>query len=284
MSSSQSLPAAVEALEGKAKEHRQAQNTQYHVSVAEHNISELNDTLDDLVDSLHELKYYKSVLEDAFGGSVPTVAVDAIQMAKKTADVTQAELLANVQSDDVRQEEASLDETNDDSGGRVAVKLTEEVETQISQIEAANRQLDRAIEEIKTRIENGGENWRGANEWKEKVRAAEELQSILGRQSTEFDKALDQIRRLLSRELMDSSDSATTFVNQWDRATSNWEQHQSLQSFDAFQEEHDLSDSTVDDIQKLSKSERLRLADVSLDSLEEMKSVDELESAVELSL
>jgi hypothetical protein len=89
---------------------------------------------------------------------------------------------------------------------------------------------------------------------------------------------------LLNRELMDSSESATKFVRQWERATSNWEKHQSLQSFDAFQEEHDLSGSTVDEVRKLSNSERLTLADVSLDSLEELKSVDELESAVKLSL
>ncbi|MEF8800467.1 MAG: hypothetical protein V5A56_05490 [Halolamina sp.] len=284
MSSSQSLPTAVEALEGKAREHKQAQNTQYHVSVAEHNIRELNDELDELADSLHELKYYKTVLEDAFGGSAPTVTVDAVKMAEKAADVTQEELLANVQSDDVGQAEVDLEETSTDSGSRVAVQLTDEVETQISQIRAAKRQVEQATDRIQTLVENGGENWRGSDEWKEKIRAAEELQSILGSQSTEFNRALDQIRRLLNRELMDSSESATKFVRQWERATSNWEKHQSLQSFDAFQEEHDLSDSTVDEIRKLSKSERLTLADVSLDSLEELKSVDELESAVKLSL
>jgi hypothetical protein len=284
MSSSQSLPTAVEALEGKAREHKQAQNTQYHVSVAEHNIRELNDELDELADSLHELKYYKTVLEDAFGGSAPTVTVDAVKMAEKAADVTQEKLLANVQSDDVGQAEVDLEETSTDSGSRVAVQLTDEVETQISQIRAAKRQVEQATDRIQTLVENGGENWRGSDEWKEKIRAAEELQSILGSQSTEFNRALDQIRRLLNRELMDSSESATKFVRQWERATSNWEKHQSLQSFDAFQEEHDLSDSTVDEIRKLSKSERLTLADVSLDSLEELKSVDELESAVKLSL
>ena len=284
MPSSQSLPTAVEALEGKAREHKQAQNTQYHVSVAEHNIRELNDELDELADSLHELKYYKSVLEDAFGGSAPTVTVDAVKMAEKAADVTQEKLLANVQSDDVGQAEVDLEETSTDSGSRVAVQLTDEVETQISQIRAAKRQIEQATDRIQTLVENGGENWRGSDEWKEKIRAAEELQSILGSQSTEFNRALDQIRRLLNRELMDSSESATKFVRQWERATSNWEKHQSLQSFDAFQEEHDLSDSTVDEIRKLSKSERLTLADVSLDSLEELKSVDELESAVKLSL
>lgn len=284
MSRSQSLPTAVEALEGKAREHKQAQNTQYHVSVAEHNIRELNDELDELATSLRDLKYYKTVLEDAFGGSAPTVSVDAVQMAENVADVSQEKLLTNVQSDDVGRKEVELNESSTDSGSRLAVQLTTEVETQISQIRSAKRQVKQAIERIQTLIENGGENWRGSNEWKEKIRAAEELQSILGSQSTEFNKALDQIRRLLNRELMDSSESAIKFISQWERATNNWEKHQSLQSFDAFQQEHDLSDSTVDDIRKLSKSERLTLADVSIDSLEEMKSVDELESAVKLSL
>lgn len=284
MPSSQSLPTAVTALEEKAREHKQAQNTQYHVSVAEHNIRELNNELDELVDSLRDLKYYKTVLEKAFGGSAPTATVDAVQIAERAANTSQTELLANIQSDDVGQEEVDLSETDTDSGNRLAVQLTDEVETQISQIQSAKSQVEQATEKIQTLIEDGGENWRGSDEWREQVRAAEELQSILGSQSREFNKALDKIRRLLNRELTDSDESGETFVRQWERATSDWEQHQSLQSFDAFQEEHDLSDSTVDDIRKLSKSEQLTLDDVSLTSLEEMKSVDELESAVKLSL
>lgn len=286
MSSSQSLPTVVEALEGKATEHKQSQNTQHHLSIAEYNIRELNNELDELADRLRELRYYKTVLEEAFGGSAPTMAVDARKMAEQAIDVTQNELLENVQSDDVGQENPVLDETAEDEGGRVEVQLTTEIETQISQIRSAKGQVKRATDRIQTLIKNGDEdgNWRSSNEWKEKVRAAEELQSILGNQSKEFNDALNQIRRLLNRELMDSSDRASKFVRQWERATSNWEKHQSLQSFDAFQEEHDLSKSTVEEIQKLSKSEELTLHDVSLDSLEEMKSVTELESTVKLSL
>lgn len=286
MSSSQSLPTAVGALEGKAKEHKQAQNTQHHLSIAEYNIRELNGELDELADRLRDLRYYKTVLEQAFGGSAPTMTIDAIQMAETATAVTQGDLLENVQSDNVGQEEPALNETGGDSGGRVEVQLTTEVETQISQIKAAKHQVKRATETIQTLIENGdeSESWRSSDEWREKVRAAEELQSILGSQSKEFNRALNQIRRLLNRDLMDSSDRATKFVRQWKRATSNWEQHQSLQSFDAFQKEHGLSDSTVEEIRKLSKSEEVTLADVSLDSLEEMKSVDELESAIKLSL
>jgi hypothetical protein len=73
-------------------------------------------------------------------------------------------------------------------------------------------------------------------------------------------------------------------VSEWGNATDNWEEHQSLQSFDDFKEKHDLSESTIEDVKTLSKSQQLTLADVSMDTLEEMKRVDELESAVELSL
>jgi hypothetical protein len=83
---------------------------------------------------------------------------------------------------------------------------------------------------------------------------------------------------------MDSSGSASKFVSEWENATDSWEKHQSLQSFDDFKEKHDLSDSTIEDVKTLSKSQQLTLADVSMESLEEMKRVDELESAVELSL
>jgi hypothetical protein len=92
------------------------------------------------------------------------------------------------------------------------------------------------------------------------------------------------MHRLLTRDLMDSSGSASKFVSEWENATESWEKHQSLQSFDDFKEKHDLSDSTIEDVKTLSKSQQLTLADVSMESLEEMKRVDELESAVELSL
>ncbi|WP_318571218.1 hypothetical protein [Salinigranum marinum] len=284
MTSSQSLPTAVEALEGKAREHKQAQNTQYHVSVARHNISELNDALDELVDSLRELRYYKTVLEEAFGGTAPTMTVDAIQLAQKATGVTQDELLANVQGEDMGQDELDLDASDSTGSGRVQVQLTSEVETHIKQVKAAKRQVEGARDRIETRIQNGGDGWRGTDEWQEKIRAAEELQSILGSQSTDFNRALNHLRQLLNQELGYTGEKATKFVREWKHATSEWEKHQSLQSFDSFQDEHDLSDSTVDEIRKLSKSEQVTLADVSLDSLEEMKSVEELESSVNLSL
>lgn len=284
MTSSQSLPTAVEALEGKAREHKQAQNTQYHVSVARHNISELNEALDDLADSLRELRYYKTVLEEAFGGTAPTMTVDAIQLAQKTTAVTQDDLLTNVQGEDMDQDELDLDASDSTSSGQVEVQLTSEVETHIKQIEAAKSQAEGVRKSIKTRIKKGGTDWWGTKEWKEKIRAAEELQSILGSQSTEFNRALNRLRELLNQELEYTGQKATKFVREWEHATSEWEKHQSLQSFGSFQDEHGLSDSTVDEIRKLSKSEQVTLADVSLDSLEEMKSVEELESSVNLSL
>jgi len=79
MSGTQSLPTAVDALEDKARKHKQAQNTQYHVSIARHNISEVNSELDDLEEALRDLRYYKTVLEDAFGGSAPTMLGSAVQ-------------------------------------------------------------------------------------------------------------------------------------------------------------------------------------------------------------
>lgn len=284
MSSTQSLPTAVEALEGKTKEHKQAQNTQYHVSVARHNIREVNNELDDLANRLRDLKYYKTVLEEAFGGSAPTTTSSAVKAAEKAADVNQDELLRNIQSGDVGQETTELKGSDTDDGSRVEVQLTSEVESQIEQIQTAKRQVKQVTDTIEGLLENGGADWEGRDAWLTKISAAEELQSILGSQNSEFDKALSHLRRLLKRKLMDSSGSASNFVQHWEKATSNWEKHQSLQSFEDFQENHDLSDSTVDEIRKLSKSEQVTLADVSLDSLEEMKSVDQLESAVKLNL
>jgi hypothetical protein len=274
MSGTQSLPTAVDALEDKAREHKQAQNTEYHVSVARHNIREINSELDDLEVALRDLRYYKTVLEEAFDGSTPTMLSSAVQAAETAVEVTQDELLTNVQSNDMDEGETVLEE--DRTG--LEVELTSEVETQRNQIRSAKRQVENVSETIQERLESKRDTW------STRVSAAEELQKILGSQNSDFARTLNDMHKLLTRDLMDSSESASAFVFDWENAIEDWEKHQSLQSFDDFKEKHDLSDSTIEDVKTLSKSQQLTLADVSIETLEEMKRVDELESAVELNL
>jgi hypothetical protein len=274
MSGTQSLPTAVDALEDKAREHKQAQNTQYHVEVARHNIREINSELADLEESLRDLRYYKTVLVEAFDGSAPTMLNSAVQSAENAVEVTQDELLANVQSSEMDEGETVLEE---DLTG-LEVELTPEVEKQRSQIRSAKRQVENVSENIQAKLESK------RNTWSTRVSAAEELQKILGSQNSDFARTLNHMHQLLTRDLMDTSGSASKFVSEWGNATDNWEKHQSLQSFDDFKEKHDLSGSTIEDVKTLSKSQQLTLADVSMETLEEMKRVDELESAVELSL
>lgn len=276
MSSTQSLPAAVEALEDKAREQKQAENTQYHVSVAQHNIREVNSELDDLITSLRDLRYYKTVFEEAFDGSAPMLVSSATQSAEKAIESTQEQLLEDVQSSLADDGETELG--SDTDNGNLEVELTPKVSKQISQIQSATQMVDNVTEQIEGQLESK------QKAWSTKVSAAEELQKILGGQDGDFATTLNHMHTLLTRKLMDSSGSASNFVSQWTNAVSNWEQHQSLQSFDDFQEKHDLSDSTVEDVKTLSQSGELTLADVSLENIKEMKRVDELESAIDLSL
>ncbi len=276
MSSTQSLPTVVEALKDKARKKKQAKNTKYHVSVAQHNIREVNSELDDLITSLRDLRYYKTVFEEAFDGSAPMLVSSATQSAEKAIESTQEQLLEDVQSSLADDGEIELGSDTDDDN--LEVELTPKVSKQISQIRSAKQMVDNVTEQIEGQLESK------QKAWSTKVSAAEELQKILGGQDGDFATTLNHMHTLLTRKLMDSSGSASNFVSQWTNAVSNWEQHQSLQSFDDFQEKHDLSDSTVEDVKTLSQSGELTLADVSLETIKEMKRVDELESAIELSL
>jgi len=275
MSETQTLPTAVDTLEDKARKHKQAQNTEYHVSVARYNIREINNELDELEESLRDLRYYKTVLVDAFDGSAPTMLSSAVQVTEKAVEVNQEELLANVQNSEMDEEGQTILE--EDLTG-LEVELTPEVEKQQSQIRSAKRQVKNVSGTIQTELE------KKRSTWSTRVSAAEELQKILGSQNSDFAQTLNHMHQLLTRELMDSSGNASRFVSEWEKATDSWEKHQSLQSFDDFKQKHDLSDSTIEDVKTLSKSQQLTLADVSMESLKEMKRVDEFESAVELSL
>lgn len=275
MSIEQPLPAVVEALEDKAKKHKQAENTQYHVSVAEHNVSEVNEELKELVSHLQELKYYKSVLEDAFDGDAPTMVVNAVANAEKIANVSQDDLLQYVQTGEM------TGEVDFEAGGgqdQPTVKRTPEVQKHIKRIENVNKQIENVNNNITRELKNE------RDKWSTKVRAAKELQKIIGASGSDFAQTLNQMHKLLTRELLDTDGGARNFVVQWERLVEEWEEHQSLQSLDDFQRKHDLSDITIGDIERLSKSKKLTLADVSLDTLEQMKDVDELASAVSLNL
>lgn len=273
MASTQSLPTVVDALEDKAKKHKQAENTQFHVSVAEHNIREVNRELEELVTQLRDLKYYKEVLEEAFDGDAPTMTKNAITAAKKITNVTQDALLEYVQSGEMDRD-VDLEEENE----QPQVELTSEVQKHIEQIRSVKKQLKTVSDQLVRDLENERENWR------KKVNAAEELQKIIGAGGSDFAKTLNRMHTLLTQKLLDTAGDARNFIVQWNRAIDEWKEHQSLQSLDDFQKKHGLSDATIDDVERLSKSEKLTLADVSLDTLEEMKGVDELASAVVLNL
>ena len=216
------------------------------------------------------------MFEEAFDGSAPMLVSSATQSAEKAIESTQEQLLEDVQSSLADDGETELG--SDTDNGNLEVELTPKVSKQISQIRSAKQMVDNVTEQIEGQLESK------QKAWSTKVSAAEELQKILGGQDGDFATTLNHMHTLLTRKLMDSSGSASNFVSQWTNAVSNWEQHQSLQSFDDFQEKHDLSDSTVEDVKTLSQSGELTLADVSLETIKEMKRVDELESAIELSL
>lgn len=273
MSEPQSLPTAVNALENKAREYKQAQNTEYHVSLARHNIREINSELDDLEEALRDLRYYKTVLVEAFDGVPPTMN-SAVHSAENALEVTQEDLLASVQSGDMEDGETDLEE---DLTG-LEVELTAEVKKQRNQIQSAKRQVENVNEKVQAKLRSKRDRWL------ERVNDAEKLQQILGSPNPDFVRTLNHMHQLLTRGVMDSNLSASKFVSEWENAIDNWKKHQSLQSLDDFKEKHNLSDSTIEAVKTLSKSQQLKLADVSIETLQEMKRVDELKSAVELGL
>jgi hypothetical protein len=270
MSRDQSLSEAVKNIEQKAAEHGQAQKTQQHVGVARRNIIRINNEIDGLEATLEDLQHYKTVLENAFDGSTPRSMDSAVEDAKDAVEFTQAELLDSVQK-------GNLTGGNDKEGSGEE-QLTPEIKEQISEVQSSKEQLKEVVESIRDELKNR------RNIWMERIDSADELQEILDEQNSDFSQTINHLRELLTEDLLDTGGDASEFVFRWERATDNWESYRSLQSFDDFQRKHSLSDSTVEDIKKLSGSQQLTLADVSLESLEEMKRVDELESATELSL
>jgi len=76
----------------KAKKQKQAENTQFHVSVARHNIRAVNSELDALIASLRETSILQNRVRRGFDGSAPTLVSSAAQSAKKAIESTQEKL------------------------------------------------------------------------------------------------------------------------------------------------------------------------------------------------
>jgi len=259
MSNAATLSEAVEAIEKQAGQKEKAENIDEKVATAQGTVSNLNGDMGELAEAVETLQFYRQLLDEMFKGSEPPGVQSALDEAESA-----------VQSDKTDVVDALVENT----GGGQGTPINE----LRKDVTAATSSVNKATESVKERL-RGYES-----EWEERLSSARDLQEIIGGQNDEFAKTVSWLEEIVATNMWEPERTASTVITNWENATQQWENHQDLQGLEAFQETHGLSDEAVEAVERLSSRSSLTLADVDVDVLRELKGIDELSNAVELSI
>ena len=257
MSDATTLSDAIESIEEQAERKETAENIDKKVAAARGTASSLNDDVQELAEAVQTLQFYRQLLDEMFGES-PRVQ-SALDKAETAVRLDQSEII-----------DALVENTDGGRGTRV-----NEIRKDVT---AATSSVEKETESIKTRLRSY------ESEWQERLSSARYLQEIIGGQNDEFTKTVRWLEEIITKNMWNPEQRASTVVSKWENATNQWENHQDLQGLDAFQETHRLSDDAIEAVERLSSQSSLTLDDVDVDVLAELKEIDQLANAVELSI
>lgn len=248
-----SLEEKVEECEKKSTRIKSAKNTKTEVDSATSEIRRLNQKLKTLEESVEELSFHVGVLEKVFDGTAPAVVNRAVETAENAANIDDEELI-------------------EDAKNGSLVTLEQAIDKAETQIGTATR---KTIEKIDDAHREG---------WKDKLVSARELNQIIGGGDREFISFIDTMRAFLDQSIRNTQENPQSLAAQWDSLTDRWEQNTEKHGWGAFQDEHGLKDKTIEELKKFTDDEPVRLSDLSIETLREVKQVPELEQALQLEL
>lgn len=245
------LDTAVERADRIERANRQQQR----IDTATDSIERVNLALTAVEETAEQLRFYVGILEEVFDGSRSNChgVNQNVEEANRKADIGEEDVLEAAREGSFADLERRIQEAEDllaDSIGTVQDRIREEY-------------VEPHLEELAK---------------------AEELNSILGSESDEFVEHVNSMKTFLESAIRDTGDTVKGLAARWDRLREQWEAHADKQSWDRFQSEHDLSDTTVEELKQFTDDDVVRLSDLSMETLREVKTVDELESALEVAL
>ncbi|MFC7095675.1 hypothetical protein [Halobaculum marinum] len=266
MSESPSLKSAVEQIEEETVQKRNAENIDQKVDRAGMLISSLERDIDALEGSIRKLQFYREILDRGFDIAPPGDA--AIRRARSSVAKTPEEVASALVEEGLDQQRTSSGKL---SGGPQFDRYRDE-------ISEAKEDVDRAAEHARNTYISE------RNDWKEKLNSAQDLLYALGSQEKDFSKTISWLRTIVTSKMDDPSNSASSVVQEWKRARKKWEKSEELHDTAAFQEEHGISDETMETILELNQRTNTTLADVELSTLREIKEIPQLAESVKIEI
>lgn len=247
------LAARVEKADEKSQKIKDAQNTEEQIEDAVGHISRLANNYSEVQQRAAELAFYVDVLEEVFDGNRPENAKTEIEKAYKKVDLDDQEVLSIAK---------------ENSYPELSQRLSD-----------GSTHLKQACDMVRDKIEE-----EYVDPKKDELETAKELNDIIGSNSDEFRNQIRKMQNFLERDIWDTSKLVPTLASRWERMQEEWEEHSDKQSWDQFQEANGLASSTISELKQFTTSDVVLLSDLSSKTLEEIKKVPELESALEVKL
>lgn len=250
--SSDPLESKVGKLVEKAERASEADTIQSRISRATTNIDRLYRELRKLENQTESLLFYNGVLTDVFTGDSIDEVRRSIKRVGEVSDISDEELL------DATEERATNDYT----------RSVEDAQTLVRSAKASS------IEQIR-------EYQRRRNV---DIQAARDLNQVIGGAGDEFEEVLNGMEHFLENEIWDEETPVSYLSSKWNELIGKWDEHAGRHGWEAFQDEHDLSDETMAALRKIADAGSLRLEEVTNEVVEEMKSVPDLNSAIRMEI
>lgn len=239
-------------LSKKADQAERAQNIDAEVGRARDNIQELARELNSLDSAVETLLFYDGILTEVFSEGRLEEVSRALRRAEEAIDISEEDVLDAAED----RQTSSLTRTVDD----------------------ARQVVRNARSEVIERIREH------QREWESEIEAARDLNQLIDGGSTGFTSDLDDMERFLDSDIWDEDSNPSSLAARWETLQRKWEKNAGKHGWDSFQDEHGLSDETIDALQRFADQGSNRLDRLSIPVLKEMKAVDELESAIRLEI
>ncbi len=245
-----SLEDEAERLHKKAESASRAQNVEQRVLTAKKDIRRVTSALTELNQSIRDLQFYTGILTEVFDQPQPAQVDDAIGRALGVVDITDEEILEEA-------DENRLMSIKDD---------IDQVESTINDAKSTVR------EEINDHVER----------WQDDINSARELDRIISSGNSDFSQVLYNMDNFLTSDINDPTNNPSGLAKRWERLKTSWDEEGGKQGWESFKSEYGLSDSTVRKLRKFTNQKSVNLSEFTVENLEEIKQVDDLESAIKL--
>lgn len=248
-----SVDEAIAELERKAARVQESENLDRRVQDAKEGFVEVESRFSAVEDSAKELSFYVQVYEQVFDEERPERLELTLSTVERNVSLSDEELLSIAENSEFVALSGRLSDAADELDG----------------------ECEQMKDEIVAQYEDG---------WEDDLRSARELNRIIDGDGGEFSRIIRDIELFLTRDVRDTSKNPRSLASEWKTLKQRWEQNVGKQGWEEFREEHGLSESTVEDLKKFTSDKTVRISDLSMTTLKEIKTVDELESALEVRL